>query len=177
MAETSETPQSLEEAFKNFSKFGNTASDGTQLTLTQVDKWLKQAAVIDGKKITTTDTGIAFNKIQKGSKTMQYADFVKFVDDLAASKKMDPKNLKDKLALAKLPGTPNTTQATKVMFAQYSMLQVQLVEGWLGSSCSERSTKKLNICVCFKTYLCHNRYSEHKKVKLNRAIDCHHRVL
>lgn len=48
--------------FKAFSKFGDTKSDGKQITLSQSDKWMKQAKVIDGKKITTTDTGIFFKK-------------------------------------------------------------------------------------------------------------------
>lgn len=53
----------LEQQFVNFSKFGDTKSDGRTITLTQIDKWLKQAQVI-GKKITTTDTGICFNKFK-----------------------------------------------------------------------------------------------------------------
>ena len=35
-------------------------SDGTQITLSQSDKWLRQAKVIDGWSVTTTDTAIAF---------------------------------------------------------------------------------------------------------------------
>lgn len=50
--------------FKLFSKFGDTKSDGKSLTLSQSDKWMKQAKVIDGKKITTTDTGIYFKKFK-----------------------------------------------------------------------------------------------------------------
>lgn len=49
-------------SFKAFSKFGDTKSDGKHITLSQSDKWMKQAKVIDGKKITTTDTGIFFKK-------------------------------------------------------------------------------------------------------------------
>ena len=49
-------------SFKAFAKFGDTKSDGKQITLSQSDKWMKQAKVIDGKKITTTDTGIYFKK-------------------------------------------------------------------------------------------------------------------
>ena len=47
--------------FKAFSKFGDIKSDGKHITLSQSDKWMKQAKVID-KKITTTDTGIYFKK-------------------------------------------------------------------------------------------------------------------
>lgn len=55
---------SLEQQFVNFAKFGDTKADGKTITLTQSDKWMKQAKLIDGKKITTTDTGIAFNKFK-----------------------------------------------------------------------------------------------------------------
>lgn len=48
--------------FKAFSKFGDTKSDGRFITLSQSDKWMKQAKIFDAKKITTTDTGIHFKK-------------------------------------------------------------------------------------------------------------------
>lgn len=55
---------SLQQQFVNFSKFGDEKSDGTNITLTQSDKWMKQAKVLDSKKITLTDTGVAFNKFK-----------------------------------------------------------------------------------------------------------------
>ena len=48
--------------FEMFSKFGDSGSDGSQITLSQSDKWLRQAGVIDGWQVTTTDTAIAFRK-------------------------------------------------------------------------------------------------------------------
>ena len=54
---------SFREVFKAFSKFGDTKSDGKHITLSQSDKWMKQAKVID-KKLTTTDTGIHFKKFK-----------------------------------------------------------------------------------------------------------------
>ena len=58
-------PPSLKDQFTAFSKFGDATSDGKQITLSNCDKWMKQAHVIDGKKITTTDTSIAFKKLFK----------------------------------------------------------------------------------------------------------------
>jgi hypothetical protein len=55
---------SFKAQFQAFSKFGDTKSDGRQITLSQSDKWMKQAKVVDGKKITTTDTGIYFKKLK-----------------------------------------------------------------------------------------------------------------
>ena len=56
---------SLKDSFEAFAKFGDKTADGKTIKLSQSDKWFKQAKVIDGKKITTTDTGIAFRKISK----------------------------------------------------------------------------------------------------------------
>ncbi len=55
----------LKEQFEAFAKFGDKTGDGKTIKLSQSDKWFKQATVIDGKSITTTDTGIAFRKISK----------------------------------------------------------------------------------------------------------------
>jgi hypothetical protein len=55
---------SFKAQFQAFSKFGDTKSDGRHITLSQSDKWMKQARVVDGKKITTTDTGIYFKKLK-----------------------------------------------------------------------------------------------------------------
>lgn len=59
-----ETP-SFQEQFKTFAKFGDSKSTGEAITLSNSDKWFKQSKVIDGKKITTVDTGIYFKKIAK----------------------------------------------------------------------------------------------------------------
>lgn len=68
-AAAGDTPKSagggkFKENFRAFSKFGDTKSDGKMITLSQSDKWMKQAGVIDKSKITTTDTGIHFKKFK-----------------------------------------------------------------------------------------------------------------
>lgn len=91
----------FKEQFKAFSKFGDTKSDGKQITLSQSDKWMKQAKVID-KKITTTDTGIHFKKLK--AVKVSYADYNKFLEDLATTKKVDLAEIKNKLANSGAPG-------------------------------------------------------------------------
>lgn len=91
----------FKEQFKAFSKFGDTKSDGKLITLSQSDKWMKQAKVID-KKITTTDTAIHFKKLR--SLKVGFADFNKFLDDLAATKKADLAEIKLKMATCGAPG-------------------------------------------------------------------------
>ncbi|XP_026285279.1 tubulin polymerization-promoting protein homolog isoform X2 [Frankliniella occidentalis] len=102
---------SLEAQFEAFSKFGDSRSDGKTITLTQSDKWMKQAKLIDGKKITTTDTGIQFNKFK--SKNIDYKTFVKYLEELASVKKMDANDLKTRLVDCGLPGTSGATKAVK----------------------------------------------------------------
>lgn len=104
---------SLREQFQAFSKFGDIKSDGKLVSLSQCDKWFKQAKVIDGKKgsITTTDTSICFSKIK--AKKVPIADFNKYLEDLAKSKKMEVKDIKEKLRGCGAPGTSGTTPVTK----------------------------------------------------------------
>ena len=56
----------LEDQFAKFAVFGVTGastSGGPQITLSNIDKWFKQANVFT-KKFTTTDTGIHFGKLK-----------------------------------------------------------------------------------------------------------------
>ncbi|XP_046487498.1 tubulin polymerization-promoting protein homolog [Neodiprion pinetum] len=89
-------------SFKAFSKFGDPKSDGKQITLSQSDKWMKQAKVIDGKKITTTDTGIYFKKHK--SVKLGLEQYKAYLDDLAKNKKVDVEELKNKMANCGAPG-------------------------------------------------------------------------
>ncbi|CAH2039584.1 unnamed protein product, partial [Iphiclides podalirius] len=92
----------FKDAFKLFSKFGDPKSDGKLITLSQSDKWMKQAKVIDGKKITTTDTAIHFKKLK--SLKVGVDDYQKFLDDLAKSKKVELEDIKRKLTTCGQPG-------------------------------------------------------------------------
>ncbi|XP_024892287.1 TPPP family protein CG45057 isoform X2 [Temnothorax curvispinosus] len=95
-------PGSFLASFKAFSKFGDPKSDGKLITLSQSDKWMKQAKVIDGKKITTTDTGIYFKK-HKSTK-LGVEQYKTFLEELAKSKKVDVAEMKKKMASCGPPG-------------------------------------------------------------------------
>lgn len=98
----------MKEQFKAFSKFGDVKSDGKLITLSQSDKWMKQAGVID-KKITTTDTGIHFKKLK--SVKVSLVDYSKFLEDLAKAKGIEVAEIKNKLAGC---GAPGSNSAVKV---------------------------------------------------------------
>lgn len=100
----------LDQQFANFSKFGDTKSDGKTITLSQIDKWFKQAQVFN-KKLTTTDTGICFNKFK--ARTITYTDFVAFLGELAKQKNIPIESIQEKLQDCGLPGTNKTTETVK----------------------------------------------------------------
>ena len=56
---------SLRDLFVHFSRYGDPHGNGQHITLTQSDKWMKQAGVIDNWNVTSTDTAIAFRKISR----------------------------------------------------------------------------------------------------------------
>lgn len=97
-----ESGPTFKDSFKAFSKFGDTKSDGKLITLSQSDKWMKQAKIFDNKKITTTDTGIHFKKLK--SLKVGYADYNKFLEDLATTRKVDLAEIKNKMANCGAPG-------------------------------------------------------------------------
>lgn len=84
----------FENQFSAFSKFGDTKSNGTAISLSQSDKWMKQANVF-GKKITTTDTGIHFKKFK--SIKLNLPNYMIFLNDLANAKAMKLDDLKNKM--------------------------------------------------------------------------------
>nr|XP_018906266.1 PREDICTED: TPPP family protein CG45057-like [Bemisia tabaci] len=93
---TKEPSAAFKEKFALFSKFGDTKSDGKLITLSQSDKWMKQAKVVDGKKITTTDTAIHFKKLK--SMKVSLKDYNQFIEDLAKTKGVEADEIRNKLA-------------------------------------------------------------------------------
>ncbi|RWS10882.1 TPPP family protein CG4893-like protein [Dinothrombium tinctorium] len=102
---------SFEEMFKAFAKFGDSKSVGDAITLSNSDKWFKQAKVIDGKKITTVDTGIYFKQIAKTKKALNINEYNQFLEKIATNKKVDLEEIKHKLSCSGPPATTKTTTA------------------------------------------------------------------
>ncbi|KAI8426226.1 hypothetical protein MSG28_005145 [Choristoneura fumiferana] len=120
---------SFKDAFKAFSKFGDSKSDGKHITLSQSDKWMKQAKVIDGKKITTTDTAIHFKKMKLMKLTAE--DYQKFLEDLAKSKKVEVDDLKKKMTTCGQPGL--TSHVTKSQTAAAAVDRLTDASKYTGS--------------------------------------------
>jgi len=101
----------LADNFKSYSKFGDIKSSGDAITLSNSDKWFKQAKIIDGKKVTTTDTGIYWKQVAKNKKSLNLAEYNTFLETLAKMKKLEIDELKDKLKNSGQPVTNKTTAA------------------------------------------------------------------
>ena len=74
------------------------------LPLSQLDKWLKSAQILDMSRITTTDTGLCFFRFRK--RAISYEEFLVYLKDLAAKKFLDLKELKHKLQTCGKPTHP-----------------------------------------------------------------------
>ncbi|XP_075224119.1 tubulin polymerization-promoting protein-like isoform X2 [Lycorma delicatula] len=105
-------PVTFKECFRAFSKFGDTKSDGKFITLSQSDKWMKQAKIIDGKKITTTDSGIYFKKFKQ--QKLNFTDYEKFLADLVKSKNMNIDEVKRQMGASGAPGITTNSPSNKV---------------------------------------------------------------
>ncbi|KAL3266929.1 hypothetical protein HHI36_011079 [Cryptolaemus montrouzieri] len=101
----------LKHQFKNFSKFGDEESDGTSMTISQVDRWLLQANIIDMDHVTTTNTGVCFNKFR--IRKLNFKLFQEFLQDLANDVGGDFDDFKERLENCGLPGTAKKQEAAK----------------------------------------------------------------
>lgn len=105
---------SLQSQFEKYANYGQAASTsgGSLITLSNIDKWFKQAGVFT-KNFTTTDTGIHFGKLKE--KKANYADFERFLEDVIKTKKLDPSEIKGKLINCGEPGhAAGSTKTTNV---------------------------------------------------------------
>ncbi|XP_013162358.1 PREDICTED: TPPP family protein CG45057-like [Papilio xuthus] len=97
-----EEAATLEGQFYEFSKLLDNKRDGTTITLYRFDYWLRQTKILDDRKVTMTDTGIAFNKFNKTE--LNWDEFLEFLEDLCELKDMDLEKTKETLTNCGLPG-------------------------------------------------------------------------
>lgn len=85
----------LHSQFVAFIRFKNPDSEGTRILLSQSDFWMKQAKVIKGRELTTTDTGICY--FQQKKYQLDFDEFNEFLKTLAQRKKIPVDTIIDKL--------------------------------------------------------------------------------
>ena len=111
----------LHHQFLLFAKFGETCSDGSQITLTQSDKWLRQAKVIDEWNVTTTDTAIAFRKISRGSTRLSYPGWLVFLRELAETKRLPLPQVWARLEQVCIPSHSNFYLSIQILLTGHTM--------------------------------------------------------
>ncbi|XP_035229546.1 uncharacterized protein LOC118201541 isoform X2 [Stegodyphus dumicola] len=100
---------SFRQLFRLYARYGDLNRDGESITLTCSDRWLRQAKVIDNKRVNTTDTGIYFRQVAKFKKSLNIQSYEKFLELLAKKKNLNLSEMKYKLVTCGPPSTYKTT--------------------------------------------------------------------
>ncbi|NXC48809.1 TPPP2 protein, partial [Penelope pileata] len=110
----------LEDSFRKFAVYGDTAANGSNMTGKNFSKMCKECGVMDGKAVTSTDIDILFNKVKaKGARTITFAEFQQAMKEISV-KRFKGKSAEEALQAVygliegKEPGSTSTTKATKV---------------------------------------------------------------
>ncbi|KAL2728100.1 tubulin polymerization-promoting protein isoform X2 [Vespula maculifrons] len=77
----------FESQFTAYAKYSNTKSDGRYISLSQSNKWMRQANIFTDK-LTQADTEIHFNNLHR--EALNIEDYKKFINNLAKAKRLDP---------------------------------------------------------------------------------------
>ncbi|KAI4501251.1 hypothetical protein M0802_003624 [Mischocyttarus mexicanus] len=85
---------SFESQFTAYAKYSRPKSDGRRISLSQSDKWMRQAQIFDDK-VTQADTALAFNNLHR--ETLPIEEYKKFIDNFAEAKRLDSAAILDKM--------------------------------------------------------------------------------
>ncbi|XP_003213640.2 tubulin polymerization-promoting protein family member 2 [Meleagris gallopavo] len=110
----------LEESFRKFAIYGDTAASGNNMTGKNFSKMCKECGVMDGKAVTSTDIDIVFNKVKtKGARTINFAEFQQAMKEICV-KRFKGKSPEEALQAVygliegKEPSSVGTTKVAKV---------------------------------------------------------------
>ena len=96
----------LHRQFQSYSRLGDRKSDGSHISCSQSDKWLKQvrlsltqfsgeylpllshqARIIDGRTLTTVDTTIMWKQMCKTNLWMNFSCWLKFIEEISEARR------------------------------------------------------------------------------------------
>uniref|UniRef100_A0A8B9E057 Tubulin polymerization promoting protein family member 2 n=1 Tax=Anser cygnoides TaxID=8845 RepID=A0A8B9E057_ANSCY len=87
LQDTSSKMSGVEDAFRKFAVYGDTAASGNEMTGKNFSKMCKECGVMDGKAVTSTDIDIVFNKVKtKGARTITFAEFQQAMKELCGKR-------------------------------------------------------------------------------------------
>ncbi|XP_047040737.1 tubulin polymerization-promoting protein homolog [Helicoverpa zea] len=122
-----EEQATIESQFFAFAKlFESKTRTGETITLFHSDYWLRQASIIDDRKVTMTDTGILFNKY--GKSEIDQTEWLEMITELCVLKQLDEPKTLELLINCGLPGeTPVDIPMYRTFFGTYK--SKNLLEG------------------------------------------------
>ena len=106
-------------------RFGGSDTQGQVITLTQSDKWLRQAGVLDTWTITTIDTAIAFRllpsvyilylhydgrRVSRGSIYLGFSSWRQFLEEFVSRAGLELERVTEQLEQCGAPSHTHTTQ-------------------------------------------------------------------
>ncbi|CAD0194400.1 unnamed protein product [Chrysodeixis includens] len=98
-----EEEATIESQFFEFAKlFDSKNRTGETITLWNSDYWMRQAGIIDDRKVTMTDTGIMFNKFSKSE--IDFNEWLTFISELCARKGLCEEKVLEQLTNCGIPG-------------------------------------------------------------------------
>ncbi|XP_030044010.1 tubulin polymerization-promoting protein family member 2 [Microcaecilia unicolor] len=112
--------QELQDAFKKFAVYGDTAATGKDITGKNFSKLCKECKIMDGKAVTTTDVDIVFNKVKtKGARNLTFEEFVAALKELSAKRfkgqpSQDAFESISKMVIGRQPSSTGITKAVAV---------------------------------------------------------------
>ncbi|CAK1554724.1 unnamed protein product [Leptosia nina] len=113
-----EEAATLEGQFYEFSRMLDNKRDGTTITLYRSDFWMRQAKLMEDRKLTMTDTGVLFYKFSKSE--LNWDEWMEFLSELCALKDMDEEKVQEALTNCGLPGqTPVQVPQYRDFFLTY----------------------------------------------------------
>ncbi|XP_039764114.1 tubulin polymerization-promoting protein homolog [Pararge aegeria] len=113
-----EEPATLDGQFFEFAKMMDKKRDGTTITLYFSDFWFRQSKLLEDRKLTMTDTGIAFNKFSKTE--LDWDEWNEFLTDVCEMKELDEEKVRETLTNCGLPGqTPVVVPQFRDFFLTY----------------------------------------------------------
>ncbi|XP_054724375.1 uncharacterized protein LOC129234404 [Uloborus diversus] len=100
---------SFQQLFRLYAKVGDHSRSGEFITSICSDRWLRQAKILDNRRISTTDTGIYFKQVAKFKKALCLNSYMKFLELLATKKHLNLSEMKYKMVTCGPPVTLKTT--------------------------------------------------------------------
>jgi len=97
----------LKDQFHSYSRLGDRRSDGSHISCSQSDKWLKRLESLMARILTPVDTTILWKRLCKTNIWMNFPTWLKYVEELAVTRGLDIHDVREALILCGKPSRPS----------------------------------------------------------------------